>query len=39
MLIMLSEQVCILQDQKIVVSNKIENNWSLMAWGKFIRGE
>mmetsp|Transcript_26348 Transcript_26348/g.49216 ORF Transcript_26348/g.49216 Transcript_26348/m.49216 type:complete len:303 (+) Transcript_26348:375-1283(+) len=38
-LIALKEQTCILKNQKIVISNRIKDSWSLMAWGNFIRGE
>mmetsp|Transcript_12958 Transcript_12958/g.26469 ORF Transcript_12958/g.26469 Transcript_12958/m.26469 type:complete len:139 (+) Transcript_12958:171-587(+) len=38
LLIILNDQTCILRDQKIVISRKIKDNWSLMAWGEFIRG-
>nr|BAS01473.1 eukaryotic translation initiation factor gamma SU [Lotharella vacuolata] len=39
MLIFLDEQTCILKYQKIIISTKSGNNWSLLAWGKFIQGE
>lgn len=39
MLIVLNEHICVLKNQKIIISSKINASWSLLAWGKFIHGD